>query len=98
MITLLAGGVGAARLLRGLALVLPHEQLTVIVNTGDDDTFGFFQGGVGVGVPLAFIPASFGTWTLKAGVNVLHLGDNLREINDRDRTEVIGTVGIAFTY
>ena len=66
--------------------------------TGDDDTFGFFQGGVGLGVPLAFIPASLGTWTLKAGVNVLYLGDNLRAINDGDRTEVIGTVGIAFTY
>ncbi|HYB97703.1 MAG TPA: 2-phospho-L-lactate transferase [Candidatus Limnocylindrales bacterium] len=39
MITLIAGGVGAARLLRGLARVVPHERLTVVVNTGDDDTF-----------------------------------------------------------
>jgi len=39
MITLLAGGVGGARLLRGLAAVVPHEQLTVVVNTGDDDEF-----------------------------------------------------------
>ncbi|HYC54424.1 MAG TPA: 2-phospho-L-lactate transferase [Candidatus Binatia bacterium] len=39
MITLLAGGVGAARLLRGLARVVPHEHITVIVNTGDDDSF-----------------------------------------------------------
>jgi hypothetical protein len=66
--------------------------------TGEDDTFGFFQGGVVIGVPLAFIPASLGAWTLKGGMTVLHLGDNLREINHRDRTEVIGTVGIAFTY
>jgi hypothetical protein len=66
--------------------------------TGDDETFGFFQGGVGVAVPLAFIPASFGAWTLKGGLTVLHLGDNLRAINNDDRTEVIGTVGIAFTY
>jgi hypothetical protein len=67
--------------------------------TGNDTTFGYFQGGVGLAVPLAFIPASFGSWQLKTGVNVLHLGGNLRDVNkDRDSTEVIGTVGIAFTY
>lgn len=67
--------------------------------TGRDSTFGYFQGGVGLAMPLAFIPASFGSWQIKTGVNVLHLGGNLRDINkDRDRTEVIGTVGIAFTY
>jgi LPPG:FO 2-phospho-L-lactate transferase len=37
----LAGGVGAARFLTGLVQVVPPEQLTVIVNTGDDrDFFG----------------------------------------------------------
>lgn len=67
--------------------------------TGRDSTFGYFQGGVGLAMPLAFIPASFGSWQIKTGVNVLHLGGNLRDVNkDRDRTEVIGTVGIAFTY
>jgi LPPG:FO 2-phospho-L-lactate transferase len=39
MITLLAGGVGAARLLRGLVRAVPARDLTVIVNTGDDDEF-----------------------------------------------------------
>ncbi len=32
----LAGGVGAARFLRGLVEVVPPEQVTVVVNTGDD--------------------------------------------------------------
>lgn len=32
----LSGGVGGARLLRGLARVLPPEALTAVVNTGDD--------------------------------------------------------------
>lgn len=36
MITALAGGVGAARLLRGMVKVVPAEELTVVVNTGDD--------------------------------------------------------------
>ena len=36
MITALAGGVGAARFLGGLAKVVEEKDLTVIVNTGDD--------------------------------------------------------------
>jgi len=32
----LAGGVGGAKLAQGLAMVLPPDRLTVIVNTGDD--------------------------------------------------------------
>jgi LPPG:FO 2-phospho-L-lactate transferase len=41
MITALAGGVGAARFLTGLTQHVKQEDLTVIVNTGDDiDLFG----------------------------------------------------------
>lgn len=36
---MLAGGVGAARLLRGLHSLLDPRCLTIIVNTGDDETF-----------------------------------------------------------
>jgi LPPG:FO 2-phospho-L-lactate transferase len=36
MITALAGGVGAAKLLTGIAKVVSQEELAVIVNTGDD--------------------------------------------------------------
>ncbi len=38
-ITCLAGGVGAARFLTGLREVIAEKNLTVIVNTGDDDQF-----------------------------------------------------------
>ncbi|MGC1512030.1 MAG: 2-phospho-L-lactate transferase [Acidimicrobiales bacterium] len=37
MITVLAGGVGAARLLAGLVLVQPADGITAIVNTADDE-------------------------------------------------------------
>ncbi|MGH7277403.1 MAG: hypothetical protein ACREJG_01805 [Candidatus Rokuibacteriota bacterium] len=66
--------------------------------TGDDDTFGFLQAGPSVAVPLAFIPSGFGPWQAKAGVAWLHLGDNLRAINENDRNEFIGTIGIALAY
>jgi LPPG:FO 2-phospho-L-lactate transferase len=36
LITALAGGVGAARLLRGMVEAVPAEEITAIVNTGDD--------------------------------------------------------------
>jgi len=36
LIIVLAGGVGAARFLQGLVKVVPEEEITVIVNTGDD--------------------------------------------------------------
>ncbi|HNO85721.1 MAG TPA: 2-phospho-L-lactate transferase, partial [Anaerolineales bacterium] len=35
-ITALAGGVGGAKLAHGLAQILPSQDLTIIVNTGDD--------------------------------------------------------------
>ena len=35
-LTAMAGGVGAAKLLSGLVQVLPPEELTIVVNTGDD--------------------------------------------------------------
>lgn len=39
MITVIAGGVGAARFLRGLVEVVPAHEITVVVNTGDDTAF-----------------------------------------------------------
>jgi LPPG:FO 2-phospho-L-lactate transferase len=36
MITALSGGVGASKLLKGLAKIVKEEELTVVVNTGDD--------------------------------------------------------------
>ena len=39
MLAALAGGVGAARFLRGLVDVVDPDSVTVVVNTGDDDEF-----------------------------------------------------------
>lgn len=38
-VSVLAGGVGAAKFIRGLVRIIPPERLTVVVNTGDDETF-----------------------------------------------------------
>jgi len=39
MIVVLAGGVGAAKFLEGLAAVMPPDEIAVICNTGDDAAF-----------------------------------------------------------
>jgi hypothetical protein len=41
MITVLSGGVGAARFLQGLVQVVPQKDVTIVSNTGDDlEMFG----------------------------------------------------------
>jgi hypothetical protein len=67
-------------------------------NTGDDDTFGYFDLGIMGSVPLAFIPASYGAWEMHAGVHFLFLGDSLEEFNRGDSFQAIGTIGISLAY
>ena len=37
-ITVLAGGIGGARFLRGVRVACPDDELTAVINTGDDVT------------------------------------------------------------
>ncbi len=39
MIVVLCGGVGGSRFVRALASVLPHERITAVINTADDEWF-----------------------------------------------------------
>ncbi len=79
----------------GLSLSDYYERIGV---GGGDDTFGYFSMGANLAVPLAFIPPSFGAWQLKASLQGLFLGENLKAANRGDGTEFIGSLGIAFTY
>src|SRR5580704_15772775 len=38
-VALLSGGTGGARLATGLAAILPPDDLSIVVNTGDDEEF-----------------------------------------------------------
>jgi len=67
-------------------------------STGDDDTFGYFDLGVNVSVPLSFIPADYGSWEVFVRGDFLFLGDNLEAVNDGDAFEAIGTIGISLAY
>lgn len=65
---------------------------------GEDDTFGFFSFGFSASVPLAFIPQDYGAWSVNAGINVLVLGDTLKDANLGDSPFPVGTGGIRMDY
>jgi hypothetical protein len=65
---------------------------------GENQTFGYFSGGPLFTFGLKFIPASFGNWLLKAGVQFLVLNTNLKTVNTNDSFVPIGSVGVAMTY
>ena len=49
-------------------------------------------------VPVAFIPKSYGTWTVKGAVEFLFLGETLKPLNDNDVFKPIGRIGISAVY
>ena len=60
--------------------------------------FGYVQFGPVFSVPVAFIPKSYGTWTVKGAVEFLFLGETLKPLNDNDVFKPIGRIGIAALY
>ena len=50
------------------------------------------------GVPLAFIPADYGTWSVSAGAYICTFGNNLEAVNEGDEPWVVGTWGFSMTY
>lgn len=93
MIVALAGGVGGARLAVGLAAVLPPEELTIVVNTGDDfehlgftvcpdlDTVMYTLAGVNNPVPGWGRKAE--SWNFMSELSRLG-GENWFNLGDRD--------------
>ena len=61
------------------------------------NTFGFFDLGGVVSVPLAFMNGR-STWEVHGGLDVLWLGDNLQSLNGDDRVKPIGIIGFSVTY
>jgi hypothetical protein len=65
---------------------------------GKNQTFGYFSGGPQISMPLKFIPATFGSWSFKGGVQFLVLNSNLKEVNTNDDFVPIGFVGFSMSY
>ena len=84
-----------------------------MVFENQNQTFGYFSGGPLISMPLKFIPASLGNWTLQGGVQFLALNSALATTNSRlldpfsffERGKAngsnfvpIGSVGLSLTY
>jgi hypothetical protein len=63
-----------------------------------DETFGFFDVGALVTVPLSGIPSQFGAWNVHFGADVLVFGDTTKAFNSGDSSKVVGLFGIGLAY
>lgn len=63
-----------------------------------DDTFGFFDAGVALSVPLAFVDPKLGSWSVSAAFHGLSLSGDLADVNRGDGFFPWGTLGIAMEY
>jgi len=68
------------------------------VGADSDETFGFFKGGLVFSVPLAFIPADYGAFSVSAGASIYAFGQNLKALNEGDNPWVVGTWSINWAY
>ena len=64
---------------------------------GTDHPFGFLSVGGVVTVPLGST-TKFGGWNVHGGVELQTLGDATASFNGGDRSKVIGSIGIGFSY
>ncbi len=65
---------------------------------GNSETFGFLSFGVGVGVPLGFVPDNYGEWGVALGVSGYYLNDNLALVNQGDELYPVGTFSVTLDY
>ena len=64
---------------------------------GVDNKFGFLSVGAIATVPLGGTTA-FGAWNLHGGVEFQRLGDTTASFNGGEKSQVIGSIGIGFTF
>ena len=67
-------------------------------NTGADSTFGYFDLGIKASVPLAFIPADYGSWEAYVKGDFFFLGNSTKAINAGDNFTGVVTAGVSMSY
>ena len=65
---------------------------------GTDHKFGYFDVGAMLTLPLATVPARFGSWNVHGGGDVYVLGDATKVTNNGKTSKPVGFVGIGVTY
>jgi hypothetical protein len=65
--------------------------------TGEDNKFGYFSIAAIGTVPLGGT-TNFGAWNLHGGVEYQRLGTTTQAFNGGEKNQIIGSIGIGFTY
>ena len=82
----------------GLSLSNYYENgIGVSSPLGFSDTFGYFDIGAAIVVPLE-MPENYGSWDVVGGIHFLKLGSYLEKLNESDGLQVIGSVGVSIGY
>lgn len=85
----------------GLGLEDYYEHAGTSGTADEDETFGFVDIGVDASMPLSFIPADYGAWSMTAGIHVLFLNEDYIDATmgtGYNDTRVYGKVGLAMEY
>ncbi len=83
----------------GLSLDDYYESVNPTTTALEDEDFGFFSVGLTGSIPLDFIPADYGAWSLSASVTYLHVNDDFNgNFAGVDNDRIIGTLGVGFEY
>jgi len=67
----------------------------------DDETLGFVSVGLKASVPLAFIPARYGSWSANAGVYYYYYGPGVDDFNQATgdgNDDIVASAGFSFTF
>lgn len=62
---------------------------------GRDDTFGYLDVGLALGMPLP-LPKRLGSWSMTLALDAFVLGDNTASVNHDDHFEVVGRLGLSW--
>ena len=63
-----------------------------------DSTFGFFQAGGLVTIPITSASSKFGAWNVHGGLDFYALGDTTKAFNNGDSGKAVASFGIGLTY
>lgn len=86
----------------GISLDDYYETVDPTTGGVEDEDFGFLSVGITGSVPLDFIPADYGAWTLSAGFTYLGLNEatinNIAAPGGVNSDRFIATLGVGFEY
>lgn len=86
----------------GLGLDDYYQYADVASGAARDEDFGFFDAGIVASMPLAFVPADYGSWSVSAGIHFLFTNEDFVQgtlgAPNYDEFRIVGTVGIAMEY